>query len=177
MSNESSDLIKNPYDLLQSYGKWAKVLSKAYSHSDSYYRKMSKAISYPLVILTSVASVISIIPDESVMLKYMMTGLNLSMLILIGFQTTIKPMKQALESRQMSVEFGEIASNVKQYINSNHRTHDEIRDYSSIIHDNINTWISLSPPIKTKYIKHAQTECTSRHRKHSVGQKKKDSIV
>jgi hypothetical protein len=59
-SNSESSLIKNPYDLLQKYGRDSKIKSKAFAMSEAYYRCIYKYINYSLIILTSTSSALAI---------------------------------------------------------------------------------------------------------------------
>jgi hypothetical protein len=157
-SNSESSLIKNPYDLLQKYARDSKIKSKAYAMSEAYYRKMYRYINYSLIILTSFSTALSIFELH----KYVLVGLNLSSLIILAYDKLIKPKEKEYSAHQINIEMLEINRNIKQYLNENNRTHDEIKDYSRQILIQMNLWASLAPPCASRYIKKATKESMKR---------------
>ena len=161
MSKSPSDsLIKSPYDLLLSYAHQAKIKSKAYSYSENYFRQIHKYLTYPMIILSAVSSVVAVLDVN----KYALIGLNLSMLILVGFNTTVDPQKKSHLSHNVSIEYSEISSNVKQFVNSNSQSKESIKNYSEIIHEQLNIWDSLAPPIKERFVTKATKQYAKRSR-------------
>ena len=115
-----------------------------------------------MVILTAVSSVMAGIGLH----RYVLLCLNLITLILLGFNQAINPLERSHKAHEVSVEFRELASNVKQFILSNHRTVDEIKHQTEITHELLNVWVSLSPPCQQQFMNKAKHECASRSRKH-----------
>ena len=172
MSNSPSDsLMGSPYDLLSSYAHQAKIKSVAYSYSESYYRNMYKWLTYPMVVLSAISTVIAVLDVN----KYILIGLNLSMLILIGFTQLIDPKNKEQSAHNISTEYNEINSNVIQFIRSNNRTTEEIKQYGEIIHGELQIWDSLAPPCKDVFIQKATILHANRSRaSRRVSSKKKD---
>ena len=163
------------YELLMGYAKQAKILSKAYGSSEQYYRQMYKIFTYPVVILSTVSTFLAGFDYNN----YIVMTLSLATTIMVGFNTAIDPNKKEQLAHNVSVEFREIHSNVKQFIYSNNRTQDEIKNYSNVIYELLRTWQSLAPPIKAKFLKEAEIECTTRVRKsntHNTPERIKRSI-
>jgi hypothetical protein len=171
-SESQSELIKNPYDLLTSYGNQAKIKSKAYGLSEEYYRNMHKYFTYPLILLTCISSALAVLELN----RYILIGLNLGTIILISFDKAISPKNKEHESHQISLELGEIARAIKQFINSNNRTKTEIKSYSQVVLDQMNIWLGIAPPCKEKFIKQATQMYAKRHRVKSRPQKKEITI-
>lgn len=166
-SKSSDSLIKqnDPYFLLRQYSKDSKVKSKAYSYSESYYRNMYKFFTYPLVVLSSVSTVLAGFHVN----EYVLMGISLVTLTLVGFNQVIKPKDKEHEANKVKTEFAEISSDCKKFIYTNNRTSDDIRNFCEVIHELINTWNSLSPPIKDRFITQAKKEYASRSRAHREG--------
>jgi hypothetical protein len=99
--------------------------------------------------------------------------LSLSTLLLSGFNSTINPKGKENLANQVSTEFREISSNISQFIYENSKTKEDIRSYSQLIHELLNTWKALSPPIQNKYLEEANIEGSQRLRIYS---KKKEQI-
>ena len=163
MSNEDSEsyLLNNPYALLKDYAKKSKIYAEALSLSENYYRQMYKYIMYPMVIISAVSSVLS----GMNMNNYIVMSLNLSSLILLGFNSTISPKDKEKEAHNIAVEFSEINRSIKQFVYSNNRSRSEIKQYSELIASQMNIWIGLSPPIKDRFIKEAKLSCETRKHK------------
>ncbi len=49
----------DPYRLLRSYSKEAKIKSKAYGYSEGYYRWLYKILNHPTIIISAGLSVMS----------------------------------------------------------------------------------------------------------------------
>ena len=151
------------YNLLKSYYKESKILSKAYSLSEQYYRNMFKIFNYPVVVLSAVNTVCLGVNVN----QYITLSLSLSMFILLGFDKLIDPKDKEHESNKYSVEYGEISSNIKQFIMSNNRTKEEIKNYTEIIFSLITKWKSFNPPLKDKFIKIVRQQYTDKLRSHT----------
>tara|TARA_R110000850_G_scaffold111078_2_gene224521 strand:+ start:864 stop:1241 length:378 start_codon:yes stop_codon:yes gene_type:complete len=123
-------------------------------------------------VLTSTSTALSIYHDLN---KFVVVGLNLSMLILLGFDKFIDPQQKAMNSHNISIEFQEIYREIKQYINENNKSEEQIKSYSRIILHQMNVWISLAPP--SRYVKEATKICTKRIKKQTQQSKKIDIDV
>lgn len=156
------------YSLLQKYKKEAKILSIAYSYSEAKYREIHKYLTYPVIILSAVASVCAGLDIN----QYALMGLSLSILILSGFNTAINPKDREHKANQVKTEFGEISSAVSQFILENNKSKEDIRSQSQLTHELLNVWKGMSPPIADKFIKRATLECTKRLRTTSQQDKK-----
>ena len=161
-SDSLMDINNNPYGLLKSYMKNAKIKSKAYSYSEKYYRNLYKYLSYPLVVITATNTVLSGFSLN----PYILMGLSFSSLVLIGFDKLINPKDKEHKANQIQSEFGEINRNIKQFVSENNKSRDEIKSYSQTINEVINIWESLSPPIQDKFITKAQNDYAKKIRKH-----------
>lgn len=160
--NSSSVLIGgNPYKLLKFYGTEAKIKSKAYGYSEAYYRWLAKALSYPIIVISAVSSVLAGLDEFD---QYILMCLSLSTLILVGFTTAISPKDKEQKAAQHKVEFGEIDANIRQFILENNKSHEEIKTFSEIVHSEMNVWNSLAPAIQDRFMERATRECTARTR-------------
>jgi len=159
--SDTSLIKKSPYDFLISYAYQSKIKSKAYSYSEKHYRLLHKQLTYPMILFTSVSTVISVLE----MNKYALIGLNLSMLVLVGFNQAINPKDKEHSAHNISIEMGELSSNIKQFVNINNRTKSEIKAYTELIHEQITIWDGLSPPIKEEFITKATNIYAKRSRK------------
>lgn len=162
------------YGLLLSYIKDTKILNKSYSMSEKYYRNMYKIFNYPLVILSTVSTILSGLNVN----QYILLGLSAIMLILLGFDKLISPKEKEHEANRYSTEYGEIASSIKQFIMSNNRTKAEVKAYSETIFALITKWRSMNPPVKDKFIKQATEDQTIKLRQHKMNLPKQwDAVV
>jgi hypothetical protein len=156
--------LKNgPYALLKEYMLESKTLSIAYKKSEAYYRMLHKYLTYPIIVTSAVASVCS----GFALSQYIVLGLSLTTLLLSGFNSAINPKEKEHLANQVSTEFGEISSNILQFILENSKTRSEIKAYSQLIHELLNTWKSQSPSVKNKYLAEAQIEACPRLRLYS----------
>lgn len=161
MSSESEPFnSSDPYYLLRLYARDAKTKSRAYGYSEGYYLNLWKIFNYPIVILSAIGSVLAGIDIH----QYVLMGLSLMTLVLTGFDKIVNTKDKEASANHMKVEYSEINKNVKQFIYSNNRTHDEIKEYSGHICEMLNKWSSISPPISDKFIKRAELECVQRKR-------------
>ena len=165
----NSSIRSNPYCLLRSYEQQARVNAKAYGMSEGYYRWLNKALSYPLIILSAVNTVLAGLDVN----RYTIMSIALTTLIISGLRQSINPQDKENKASQMRIEYSEIKANVRQYILSNHRTIEEIKAYAEIIHEQLNIWNSLSPPCQDRFIIRARKECALRSRPHAI---KNDSV-
>ena len=152
----------DPYVLLRSYAKEAKIKSKAYGYSEGYYRWVYKVFTYPTVLISAVSSVFAMLHVN----EHVLLGLSLTMLLLTGYNSTISPKDKEQRANQIKTEFAEISRNVKQFLYENNKSFEEIKAYSETINELMNVWNSLSPPLQDKYLNLARTECESRTRNH-----------
>lgn len=152
----------DPYILLRSYMHTSKVMSKAYGYSESYYRLLYKQYTYPLVVLTAVNSVLAGLNVNT----YVVMGLSLMSLILVGFNQAVAPKNKEHAANQVKTEFGEIHRNIRQFIYSNNRSLDEVKAYSEIVNNQINVWTALSPAISQRFMEQAKKNCAHRSRVH-----------
>jgi hypothetical protein len=148
------------YKLLLDYMNEANILSMAYRKSERYYRNLYNYLTYP-VILTSTLSAVS---SGLGVNRYILLGLSLTTLLITGFNSALNPANKEKLANQVGIEFGEIASNVRQFVQENSKTETEIKAYSQLIHELINTWQALAPPLKETYIVQARSEVAVRIR-------------
>ena len=116
---------------------------------------------YPMVIISAVSSVLSGLNVNN----YIVMSLNLSSLILLGFNSTISPKDKEKEAHNIAVEFSEINRSIKQFVYSNNRSRSEIKQYSELIASQMNIWNNLMPPVKDRFMKIAKIECEKREHK------------
>lgn len=154
----------DPYVLLRSYGRDAKIKSKAYGYSEAYYRWLHKVLTYPLVVLSAISTVISGF-DIHPYSNYVVMGLSMVTLVIVGFNQAVQPKDKEMRANQLNVEYNEIASNIRQFIHENSKSDIQVKAYSEIIHSEMNIWHSLAPPIQRRFIVTARRECVSRARK------------
>lgn len=152
------------YGLLLSYIKETKILNKAYSMSEKHYRNMYKLFNYPLVVISTVTTILSGLNVN----QYILLSLSATMMILLGFDKLISPKEKEHDANRYAVEYGEIASSIKQFIMSNNRTKTEIKAYSETIYALITKWRSYNPPVKDKFVKQATLDCTTKLRSHKM---------
>lgn len=170
MRNSDSDSVKvalindDVYGLLWTYSRESKVYGKAYSMSESYYRRTYKIFNYPLVILSAVSTICSGLNIH----QYIMLGIALSMMILIGFDKLINPKEKEHDANRFAVEYQEIASNIKQFIMSNNRSKAEVKAYSETVYALISKWKSINPPLKDSFVKQATVDITTKLRSHRM---------
>lgn len=167
--------MSDPYKLLKQYLRTAKVKSKAYSYSERYYRSMYKYLTYPIIITSALSSIMAGIGDDYIS-HYFLLIVSLSTLILSGFNTAINPKEKENLANHLKVEFGEIASNIEQFIYENSKTRNEIKSYTSTVHELMNVWNGQCTPIKDKFITQAEQEILLRVR-NSDSTKKKDEYI
>lgn len=148
------------YTLLKKYLNTAKVKSVSYSYSEAYYRTMYKWLTYPLIILASVNTVLASFDIT----HYALMSISITTLILTGFNTAINPKDKENLANHIKIEFGEIASNITQFIYENHKSKEQVKAFTHTIHELMNVWESQSPPIKNEFIKRATIECSIRTR-------------
>jgi hypothetical protein len=161
MSIESDSLQRGDvYYLLRTYARESKILSKAYAMSESYYRNLYKYLTYPLVVLTTISTLISGLEINT----YVVISINLAMLLLIGFNTTISPKDKEHSAHTVSGEFGEIKASINQFITENSKSADDCRNYSQLVLEQVKIWKSLSPPVKDKYMNIATKQCARKVR-------------
>ena len=150
----------DPYYLLKSYMREAKIKSKAYGYSENYYRNLNKIFTYPIVVISAVGSVLGGIAIH----PYVSMGLSLFTLILTGGDRVVNTREKEQSASHMRIEYGEIAKNIKQYIYSNNRTKAEIKDYSSHICELTNKWNGIAPPVLNKFVKKASVDIMEKKR-------------
>ena len=166
-SPETCQLISGGYILLKRYMHEAKVLSLAYSFSEAKFRNLHKWLTYPIILLSSVASVCAGLDIN----QYALMSISLSILILSGFNSSVNPLDRANRANQMKTEFGEIASDTAQFVQENNKSSDEIKSYSQLIHELLNVWKAQSPPCSSQFMQTAKLECSKRIRSSSVKKK------
>ena len=166
MSKSSNELMMNdPYKLLHSYQLMAKTKSKAYDYSESYFRWLNKVLTYPLVVLSAGNVVISAMNID----PWAVMCVSATTLVLVGFERAITPRDKEHQANQVKTEYAEIASNINQFIMSNNRTKQEIKDYGEIIHEQLNIWNGLSPPLKASFLQRAKAECVIKKKVYTPG--------
>jgi len=153
----------DPYFLLRSYCRTAKIKSKAYGYSERSYRDMYKYLTYPLILLSATNTILSGFTEH----PYIVMGIAFSSLVLVGFNQSICPKDKEHMACTVKVEFGEISGNVKQFIMENNKTVEEVKNYSALIHEQLQIWNGLSPPIRDIFVKKAEELYIDRHRSHS----------
>ena len=163
------DVPTGGYSLLRAYLKEAKVLATAYKKSEGYYRRLSKWVTYPVIVTSAIGSVCAGIGGIS---DYALMGLSLATLILSGFNSAIDPKGKEQKANQFKTEFTEIASNVNQFICENNKTPEEIKAHSQLVHEIMNTWKSQAPPVSDDYLK----DSSMRHARRLRRSKKKPQL-
>ena len=151
-----------PYKLLHDYKKQATIQSNAYKYSEGFYRSLHKWLTYPIILLSAVSTILSGFNIN----HYSIMSISFSTLVLVGFERAINPKDKEQKSCQIKIEMNEIASNIKQFILNNHRTEEEIKQYTQLIHEQINIWNSIAPPIQDMYITKSTNKYAERTRKH-----------
>ena len=154
------DVSTGGYSLLKGYLKEAKVLATAYKKSEGYYRRLSKWVTYPVIVTSAIGSVCAGIGVSD----YALMGLSLTTLILSGFNGAIDPKGKEQRANQFKTEFTEIASNINQFIYENNKSVEEIKTHSQLIHEILNTWKSQAPPVSEEYVKDASLRRVQRLR-------------
>ena len=99
--------------------------------------------------------------------QYILMGLSLTTLILVGFTTAINPKDREAGAHQVAVEYNEISANIRQFILENNKSHEDIKAFSEIVHSEMNVWNSLAPSIQDRFMERAKRECAPRSRKHN----------
>jgi hypothetical protein len=163
---ERQPLSPNPYSLLIQYKKEATILSNAHKMNEAHYRQISKILTYPVILLSAGASVIAgSFPAPGLRntnLEYVLLGITLATLLFSGFNTAISPKDKEHVSAKVSTEFGEIASNINQFITENNKHNNEIKAYSRKMLSILDVWRSLAPPIANSFIKAATIDAAIR---------------
>jgi outer membrane murein-binding lipoprotein Lpp len=152
--------VEGSYKLLNDYMIETKVLSEAYKKSEAHWRNVSKMLNYPLIVITTLMSVFSSIELN----KYVLMALSFGSMLITSFATAVAPKDREAKANQISTEFGEIASNIRQFINENHKTKEEVKAFSQMQLELIEIWKGLSPPINDKYIKQSKIHNAPRTR-------------
>lgn len=155
-----SALATDRYFLLRGYMREAKIKSKAYDLSENYYRNLNKLFSYPIVVISAVGSVLGGISIH----PYVSMGLSLFTLILTGSDRVVNTREREQSASHMRIEYSEIAKNIKQFIYSNNRTKNEIKEYSSHICDLMNKWNSIAPPVYSRFVRQATIQHVEKKR-------------
>lgn len=141
------------YTLLQAYIKEADQLSGAYSLAGDYYRLVYKTLAYPLVVVTAANSVFAAAGVNVLYRNPILIGLSLCSLILAGFSSLLNPQEKANRVDQVSTKFDEIAADARQFLHENSKTRHEIKSFSQLTHELLDTWKSLMPPIPRRFFK------------------------
>ena len=164
-----------PYTLLNQYKNESEILSKAYKLNEGYYLFIHKCLTYPLIIVSTVSSVLAGLMMSE--LEYVLLGLSLIILILSGFNVAVAPKDKQYASNKISTEFSEIALNINQYLTENNKSKDEIKAYSQKTLAIFEIWKSLMIDINPKYLAQARLECAVRVERVSHSEsKKKESM-
>lgn len=150
----------DPYYLLRIFSKEAKIKKIAYGYSEEYYLNLWRLITYPLVVLAAISTVLAGLDVN----QYALLGLNLAMLILTGFERAINPKEKEQNANKIKIEYAEIHNHIKNFIYSNSRTKAEIKAYSDHITELLSKWNAFSPPIFSRFINKAQLQCADRKR-------------
>ena len=154
-----TDGSNGPITLLKQYHKKCTVLNKAHTMQETYWRNMGKYLSYPIVVLSAVGGITALLPEIN---HYILAGLSFSTLVLSGFIQAVNPSSKEIKNSQVKTEYGELSANIHQYLLENDKTKDEYKAYSQSILPIIEIWDSLSPPVKSKFIKLAEKEYMTR---------------
>jgi hypothetical protein len=160
------------YKLLKQYKDESKILASAYKMSEAYWRKVHKYLTYPVIVLTSLSSILASVdiggvPGSTLQYtRYALLCLSFTTMILSGFNAAISPKDKESKANQSSTEFSEISSNINQFIVENNKTNNEIKTFSQLQLELLETWKSLSPPVSSEYIDKFTREIASRTRNH-----------
>jgi hypothetical protein len=146
----------NPYDLLLGYANEATVHSTAHDLTAHFYLDVAKLLNYPLIVLSAGSSIMAGLALH----RYWVIGVNLSMLTLTAFDHVVNPRDKAQTHMLSKIEFEEVASNIKQYVGSNSRSKEEIKDFSEEIYNYLTKWKSIAPNIPRRYMSQAQRACS-----------------
>ena len=160
-----------PYTLLEQYKNESNILSRAYKLNEGYHLFVHRCLTYPLIVLSTISSVLAGLRLES--LEYVLLGLSLIILILSAFNTAIAPKDKQYNSNKISNEFAEIALNINQFIIENNKKPDEIKIYSQKTLAIFEVWRSVSGEINPKYLAQARLECAVRIARVSLSESKK----
>jgi hypothetical protein len=142
------------YVLLKSYQEEANMLSIAYKMNELYYRDISKILTYPVIFLSAIASVLAGLRNPN--LEYVLLGITLATLLFSGFNQAINPSNKQHLSNRCSTEFAEIASSTNQWIIENNKTKEEIKAYSRKMLAVLDVWKGISPDISNSLIQKAK---------------------
>ena len=166
-----------PYTLLEQYKTESQILSKAYKLNEGYHLFVHRCLTYPLIVLSTVSSVIAGLRMPS--LEYALLGLSLIILLLSGFNTALTPKDKQYASNKISNEFAEIALNIHQFVIENNKSKDEIKMYSQKMLAVFEIWRSVAGEINPKYLQQARLECATRVERvsHSESKKKVNVVV
>ena len=141
------------YYLLEDYRKEAQALSISHDKTARFYEDLSKYLNYPVILLSAAASVVAGLntKEKEQFHPYILLVMTLLTLVLTSFDHTVSPKNKVHDHLVAKIEFEEMAENVKQFIQSNHRSHEEIKEYSAEILSYLQKWKSVSPTIPNRY--------------------------
>ena len=148
--DEKSPIIdpRGPYVLLNKYRNEARVLSGAYKLSEIYYRTLHQAFTYPVVVFSAAATVASGLHVD----QYIIMGISFASLIFSGFSTVVAPKDKENRCNRFSTEFGEIDTNITQFVQENNKEIADIKNYSKVIHELLNSWKAMAPPLNPSHL-------------------------
>lgn len=160
--SSSIPIMNSPYTLLMSYARDAKIRSRAHRKSANFFLNLYRVLNYPTVLLSAVSSVLAGVKVD----QYFLLCTSLTILVLGSFDHTISPKNSQHLHLMASQEYEEIAGNIKQFIQINNRSHEEIKQYSISIHEYINKWNGFAPNIPFDYLQKSKVEKANRIRGH-----------
>lgn len=152
----NKDISIGSVNLLKQYHKKCTVLKNAYNMQESYWRSLYKKLQYPIVILSGIAAVTSLLKLN----QYIAAGTSFLNLILAGFIQTINPKDKELKCNQVKIEYNELSQNINQFLIENDKTKEEYKQYSQQVLSLIEVWDSLAPPVSNSYLNKADKEYT-----------------
>ncbi len=154
MENKNTDQI----DLLKRYAHEAKYKSLAYKYSEMYHRNTYKCLAYSLVLFSAANTILSGLKMDN----YATTIVSACTLLFIGFDRVIRPKDKEHNANRISVEMGEIEANITHFLYMDNKKDEDMKSFAKTVRELLNTWNGLAPPIKERYVKFAQRECTNR---------------
>jgi hypothetical protein len=170
MSESETSLMRdNPYKLIKDYLRECQVLNSMYTLSENHWRRVHRFLTYPLIITSALSSIIAGLDIGDPYNNYILLCISLISMIIAGFNSAINPMDRVNRAHQVAGEFGELASDIKQFITENSKTKEDIKTYSKQILSQMDIWKSLAPPVSTEFKKTSMLKHARRTRKNSEG--------
>ena len=182
MSITSLNLDKTSLELdslysLKEFKTEADIMCKAYKYSEYDYVIQYQVISFMVIILSSVSSIVSGLQSSGMIFKenlsYIMLAISVLTVIAASLDKVLQPKNKQHESNKMCIEFHEISHNIDLF-QAGDNDAEAIKLFVRQTSFMLDAWKSLAPPINPKYIKKASLEMTSRPRRMKSPRAKKN---